>query len=96
MAGLLYGAGMRLMECLRLRVKDVDFDRREILVRDGKGGKDRVTVLPATLVDAAAATVAACAVAARSGSGMPATARCSCRTRWRASIRTRRREWGWQ
>jgi len=50
MASLLYGAGLRLMECLRLRVKDVDFSRKEILVRDGKGFKDRVTMLPAALV----------------------------------------------
>ena len=49
MARLLYGTGMRLMECVRLRVKDVDFARSEILIRDGKGGKDRVTMLPATL-----------------------------------------------
>jgi integron integrase len=48
-ASLLYGSGMRLMECLRLRVKDIDFTRGEILVRDGKGFKDRVTMLPATL-----------------------------------------------
>lgn len=47
---LLYGTGMRLLEGLRLRVKDVGFERREILVRDGKGGKDRVTVLPENLV----------------------------------------------
>jgi len=46
MAGLLYGSGLRLMECVRLRVKDVDFSLRQILVRDGKGQKDRVTVLP--------------------------------------------------
>lgn len=46
---LLYGTGMRLMECIRLRVKDVDFGRREILIRDGKGGKDRVTMLPERL-----------------------------------------------
>ena len=52
MAALLYGTGMRLMECLRLRVKDVDFDARTIVVRDGKGGKDRVTMLPDALADA--------------------------------------------
>jgi len=49
-ASLLYGTGMRLLECLRLRVKDVEFERREIVVRDGKGAKDRVTVLPENLV----------------------------------------------
>ena len=49
-ASLLYGTGMRLLEGLRLRVKDVEFERREIIVRDGKGGKDRVTVLPENLV----------------------------------------------
>jgi integron integrase len=46
MASLLYGAGLRLMECLRLRVKDIDFEYRQITVRDGKGAKDRVTMLP--------------------------------------------------
>ena len=51
MATLLYGTGMRLMECVRLRVKDVDFERGEILVRDGKGAKDRVTMLPQTVAD---------------------------------------------
>jgi len=50
MGRLLYGTGMRLMECVRLRVKDVDFGRNEILIREGKGGKDRVTMLPAALV----------------------------------------------
>jgi integron integrase len=50
MASLLYGAGLRLMECVRLRVKDVEFSRHEIIVREGKGGKDRVTMLPASLV----------------------------------------------
>src|SRR5690606_33489676 len=49
-ARLLYGTGMRLMEGLRLRVKDVDFSRNEILVRNGKGGRDRRTLLPASLV----------------------------------------------
>ena len=49
MASLMYGAGLRLLECCRLRVKDVDVARHEILVRDGKGRSDRVTVLPAQL-----------------------------------------------
>ena len=51
MARLMYGTGMRITECLALRVKDVDFDRREIVVRGGKGGKDRMTMLPASLVE---------------------------------------------
>jgi integron integrase len=51
MANLLYGAGLRLMECLRLRVKDVDFDYHQIIVRDGKGQKDRVTMLPDRVVE---------------------------------------------
>jgi integrase len=46
MSSLLYGAGLRLMECIRLRIKDVDFGYRQVLVRDGKGQKDRVTMLP--------------------------------------------------
>ena len=46
MASLLYGTGMRLMECVRLRIKDVDFSNNRIIVRDGKGDKDRVTILP--------------------------------------------------
>ena len=50
LASLLYGTGMRLLEGLRLRVKDIEFERREILIRDGKGGKDRVTVLPENLL----------------------------------------------
>lgn len=49
MASLMYGAGLRLMECLRLRVQDMDFSRNEILVRDGKGAKDRITMLPESL-----------------------------------------------
>ena len=50
--GLLYGSGLRLMEALRLRVKDLDLERRELTVRDGKGGKDRLTMLPQSLVPA--------------------------------------------
>jgi integron integrase len=51
MASLLYGAGLRLLECARLRVKDVDFDRGALIVRDGKGQKDRVTLLPAGVAE---------------------------------------------
>ena len=51
MASLLYGTGMRLMECLRLRVKDVDFGYSQILIRDGKGEKDRITMLPGRLTE---------------------------------------------
>jgi integron integrase len=50
MTKLLYGSGLRLMECLRLRVKDIDFGNRQILVRDGKGEDDRVTILPDSLI----------------------------------------------
>lgn len=51
MASLLYGSGLRLMECLRLRVKDLDFGYQQIVVRDGKGQKDRVTMLPSALTE---------------------------------------------
>lgn len=51
MCQLLYGAGLRLMECLQLRVKDLDFDRKVIVVRQAKGGKDRVVMLPALLIE---------------------------------------------
>jgi integron integrase len=51
MASLLYGAGLRLMECLRLRVKDVDFGYRQLIVRDGKGQQDRVTMLPQKVIE---------------------------------------------
>lgn len=49
MISLMYGTGLRLMECLRLRVQDIDFGRNEITVRDGKGAKDRITMLPESL-----------------------------------------------
>ncbi|MEW5818160.1 MAG: integron integrase [Spirochaetota bacterium] len=49
-ASLLYGSGLRLLECLRLRVKDIDFSSKQIVVRDGKGFKDRVTLLPETII----------------------------------------------
>lgn len=50
MASLIYGSGLRILECCALRVKDIDFARRELTVRDGKGRKDRITLLPARLV----------------------------------------------
>ncbi len=50
MASLLYGAGLRLNECLRLRIKDIDFAYRQVAVRDPKGGRDRVTILPEALL----------------------------------------------
>jgi len=50
-AQIMYGSGLRIMECLRLRIKDIDFANRQIIVRDGKGGSDRVTPLPDTLID---------------------------------------------
>lgn len=63
LAKLLSGTGMRLMEGLRLRVKDVDFDRHVIIVREAKGNKDRVVMLPQSL--AAAETKGPCAVGTR-------------------------------
>jgi len=51
MVTILYGAGLRLNECLDLRIKDVDFEYRQIIVRDGKGGKDRVTILPESVIE---------------------------------------------
>jgi len=59
MASLLYGGGLRLMECLRLRIQDIDFDYRQILVRNGKGGKDRFVPLPDALVEAVRQQIAA-------------------------------------
>lgn len=50
-ANLLYGSGLRLMEALRLRVKDVNFSCQQVLVRDGKGAKDRVTILPTVVAE---------------------------------------------
>ncbi|MFH1632914.1 MAG: tyrosine-type recombinase/integrase [Chloroflexota bacterium] len=50
MAQLLYGSGLRLMECVRLRIKDIDFEYKTITVRDGKGEKDRFTPLPDSII----------------------------------------------
>jgi integrase len=51
MAALLYGSGLRVMECVRLRVKEIDFAYAQISVRDAKGGRDRVAMLPVNLVE---------------------------------------------
>jgi integron integrase len=51
MARLMYGSGLRLMECVRLRIQDIDFENKQIYVRAGKGNKDRITVLPMSLKD---------------------------------------------
>jgi site-specific recombinase XerD len=48
---MLYGAGLRLQECLELRVKDIDLDRRQLVVRRGKGQKDRPTILPTAVIE---------------------------------------------
>jgi integron integrase len=92
---LLYGTGMRVMECLRLRVKDVDFVRREIVVREGKGAKDRVTMLPARLVAPLRAHLEAVRVLHRNDldAGLGAV--------WLPFALARKypnaaREWGWQ
>jgi integron integrase len=58
-AGLLYGSGLRIMEAVRLRVKDIDLTRHEIIVRDGKGEKDRLTMLPQSLGPALAVQIEA-------------------------------------
>jgi integron integrase len=50
-AGLMYGAGLRLLETVRLRVKDIDLTRRELIVRNGKGGRDRVTMIPVRIIE---------------------------------------------
>ena len=59
MARLIYGTGMRLMECVRARIKDIDFDYRQIVIRNGKGGKDRVVPLPEVLCEELLAHLAA-------------------------------------
>ena len=89
LASLLYGTGMRLLEGLRLRVKDIEFERRELLVRDGKGSKDRVTDAAREHDPAAARAAGTCARASRAGSRTRASAPCGCPMRWRAKYPTR-------
>lgn len=84
---LLYSSGMRLLEGLRLRVKDVDFERHEITVRDGKGARDRVTMLPARLVEPLGSHLARVRVCCTNATLPKFTARSICLLRWRASTR---------
>jgi len=95
MAGILYGCGLRLMECLRLRVKDADFAYRQILVREGKGEKDRVTMLPERLVQALHTQLGAAkrlhAIDLREGYGEVHLPYALARKYPRAGY-----EWGWQ
>ena len=94
-AGLLYGSGLRLLEALRLRVKDIDFYHRRILVRDGKGFKDRVTLLPSVLIEPLKAHLARMRLlheqATRLGYGGVELPHALARKYPRAQA-----EWGWQ
>ena len=95
MASLLYGSGLRLMECLRLRVKDIDFESNAITIREGKSGKDRRTVLPAALRDALRAQIALTRVMhlrdLEAGFGVVSLPRALAR-----KYRNAEREFGWQ
>jgi integron integrase len=95
MASLLYGSGLRLMECCKLRVKDVDLTRLELLVRDAKGSKDRITLIPKTLKDPLAAHLAESrrqhAVDVRCGAGFVALPNAL-----REKYPNAPREWPWQ
>jgi integrase len=88
MTSLLYGAGLRQAECLSLRVKDIDFAYRQIIVRDGKGARDRATMLPENLVQPLQAHLGKVRLL-HGRDPRKATARSGCPTRWRESIRAR-------
>jgi integron integrase len=90
MAGLLYGSGLRLMECVRLRVKDVDFGYARIIVRDGKRAKDRVTMLPVNLAKSLERHLQKYKRSMQRTWKL-ASAASSCRTRSRENIRARQR-----
>ena len=95
MASLMYGAGLRLLECAELRVKDLSLDRGELTVRDGKGGKDRITMLPAALKQPLTTHLSRVKVqhdtdlaAGRGGVALPGALR--------AKYPNAPREWAWQ
>ena len=95
MVALMYGSGLRLSECCRLRVRDLDFARCQLTVRDGKGEKDRVTLLPSRLQQPLQKHLESTALQHRqdldSGSGLVAMPPAVARAGWRAS-----RDWPWQ
>lgn len=84
-ACLLYGCGLRLMEAVRLRVKDIDFERIEITVREGKGAKDRVTMLPASIIESLQTHLKKCACCIRLICGL-VLAECNSLSLWPESI----------
>ena len=84
---LLYGTGLRLMEALRLRVKDIDFEQRAIVVREGKGAHDRLVMLPEALEGPLRAHLALTHTACGRPTAAPVPRRCRCRMRWSASTR---------
>ena len=87
-ANLLYGSGLRLMEALRLRIKDLVIERGELIVRDAKGGKDRVTVLPPLWIRCVRIS-RSCTFASSSSAGLASRVH-RCRSRWRANTLTHR------
>lgn len=94
-ASLLYGAGLRLMECLALRVKDIDFERRQIHVRRGKGDHDRVTMLPQSLVDPLSTQIDRARRVADVDHGIASVA-VSMPTALERKMPTAARDWAWQ
>ncbi len=90
MAGLMHGAGMRLHECLTLRVLDVDFARKEIRVRMGKGGKDRITMLPEGIFPGLQSAIRLAKTISIMTSEQGLTM-CICRVHWQKSIQMQAR-----
>ena len=86
---LLFGSGLRLEECLNLRVKDIDLDRHQIMARQGKGQKDRATMLPASARESLPGTLRTCA-GCMHATWRGASVASSCRLRWSASSPMRR------
>jgi integrase len=87
-AKLLYGSGLRIMEAIRLRVQDIDFQMKQLTVRSGKGDRDRFTTFPDTLTPLLQNHLAGSGRAAPTGSSFRAMARSTCPTHWSGSIPT--------